>query len=134
MASQWRGRFVSSATRAGARSLRCPRRVRRAPRSRSAAAPLPTPRDHLAAAVIEGRVCAVGGRKLSLLQNLAAFECYDPAADAWQAMPDAPRARGGVGAATIGARMFVAGGEQPLGTFKEVDIFDSVAGKWTRGP
>jgi hypothetical protein len=30
--------------------------------------------------------------------------------------------------------MFVAGGEQPLGTFKEIDIFDSATGKWTRGP
>jgi len=79
-------------------------------------------------------VCAVGGRKLSLLQNLAVFECYDPAADAWRSMPDAPTARGGLGAATIGSRMFVAGGEQPLGTFKEVDIFDSATGKWTRGP
>jgi len=29
--------------------------------------------------------------------------------------------------------MFVAGGEQPVGTFKEVDIFDSATGKWTRG-
>jgi len=100
----------------------------------STAAPLPTPRDHLAAAAIGGRVCAVGGRRLSLLQNLATFECYDPAVDAWQSMPDAPTARGGIGAATIGSRMFVAGGEQPLGTFKEVDTFDSATGKWSRGP
>ena len=79
-------------------------------------------------------MCAVGGRKLSLLQNLAAFECYDPAADAWRSMPDAPTARGGLGAATIGARIFVVGGEQPLGTFKEIDIFDSATGSWTHGP
>src|SRR5438477_594751 len=89
------------------------------------AAPIPTPRDHLAVAVIDGRVCAVGGRKLSLLQNLAIFECYDPATDAWRSMPDAPTARGGIGAASIGSRLFVTGGEQPLGTFKDVDIFDA---------
>jgi N-acetylneuraminic acid mutarotase len=98
------------------------------------AASIPTPRDHLAASALDGRVCAVGGRRLSLLQNLAAFECYDPAADAWRSMPDAPTARGGLGAATVGNRMFVAGGEQPIGTFKEVDIFDPATGKWTRGP
>src|SRR5437762_1893206 len=98
------------------------------------AAPIPTPRDHLAAASIGGRVCAVGGRRLSVLQNLAVFECYDPTTDSWQAMPDAPTARGGIGAATIGSRLFVTGGEQPIGTFKELDIFDSASAKWTRGP
>jgi hypothetical protein len=49
-------------------------------------------------------------------------------------MPDAPTARGGLGAATIGSRFFVVGGEQPLGTFKEVEVFDSNTNKWTRGP
>jgi non-specific serine/threonine protein kinase len=83
---------------------------------------------------MDGRVCAVGGRRLSLLQNLAAFECYDPATDAWRSMPDAPTARGGLGAAMVGGRMFVAGGEQPAGTFKEIDVFDPQIGKWSRGP
>ena len=100
----------------------------------TSAAPIPTPRDHLAAVAFAGRVCAIGGRRLSLLQNLATFECYDPGRDAWQTMPDAPIARGGIGAAVIGDRIFVAGGEQPTGTFKEVDVFDAVAGTWTRGP
>jgi len=49
-------------------------------------------------------------------------------------MADAPTARGGIGAATIGSRLFVTGGEQPIGTFKELDIFDSASAKWTRGP
>jgi non-specific serine/threonine protein kinase len=100
----------------------------------STVAALPTPRDHLAAVAFAGHVCAVGGRKLSLLQNLASFECYDPGRDAWQTMPDAPTARGGIGAAVVGNRIFVAGGEQPIGTFKELDIFDSSTGTWTRGP
>lgn len=69
-----------------------------------------------------------------MLQNLALFECYDPATDAWQTMPDAPTARGGLGVATIGDRLFVVGGEQPLGTFREVEIFDSSTAGWTRGP
>src|SRR5207244_2947304 len=84
----------------------------------TAGAPGPTRRDQLAAASIGGRVCAVGGRRLSILQNLAVFECYDQTTDSWQAMPDAPTARGGIGAATIGSRLFVTGGEQPIGTFK----------------
>src|SRR2546430_15768457 len=94
----------------------------------------PTPRDHLAAVAADGRVCAVGGRQLSLSLNLAAFECYDPRTDAWARMPDAPTARGGIGAAESDGRMYVTGGEQPSGTFRQLDIFDLRTNAWTRGP
>jgi len=100
---------------------------------RSVAA-IPTPRDHLAAAAVDGKICAVGGRRLSLSLNLAAFECYDPRADAWERMPDAPTARGGVGAAQYDRRVYVIGGEQPSGTYREVEIFDMRTNAWTRGP
>ena len=97
-------------------------------------APIPTTRDHLAAAYVAGRVCAIGGRKLSLTTNLATLECYDPGGDRWEKAPDAPTARGGVGAAAVGNRMVFVGGEQPSGTYKEVEIFDAEVGRWTRGP
>src|SRR6266542_6300472 len=76
-------------------------------------AAIPTTRDHLAAAMVAGRVCAVGGRKLSLTTNLATLECYDPGADRWENAPDAPTARGGVGAAAVGNRLVFVGGERP---------------------
>jgi len=97
-------------------------------------APILTPRDHLAAVAVDGKVCAIGGRRLSLTLNLAAFECYDPRADAWTRMPDAPTARGGIGAAESDRRVYVVGGEQPSGTFHEVEIFDFRTNAWTRGP
>lgn len=100
---------------------------------RSVAA-IPTPRDHLAAVAVDGKVCAVGGRRLSMSLNLATFECYDPRADRWERMPDAPTARGGVGAAVWDRRVYFVGGEQPSGTFREVEIFDLRTGAWTRGP
>src|SRR2546427_5620351 len=100
---------------------------------RSVAA-IPTPRDHLAAVALAGKVCAVGGRRLSLSLNLATFECYDPRADTWERMPDAPTARGGVGAAAYGSVVYFIGGEQPSGTHREVEIFDTRAKAWTRGP
>ncbi len=100
---------------------------------RSVAA-IPTPRDHLAAVAVDGKVCAVGGRRLSLSLNLATFECYDPRADAWVRMPDAPTARGGVGAAAYDRRVYLIGGEQPSGTHREVEIFDMRTNAWTRGP
>ena len=95
---------------------------------------IPTPRDHLAATLLAGRVCAVGGRRLSLTTNLATLECYEPGADRWEKAADAPTARGGVGAAAVGNRLVFVGGEQPSGTYKEVEIFDADSGRWTRGP
>ncbi|MGH2376938.1 MAG: Kelch repeat-containing protein [Candidatus Limnocylindria bacterium] len=100
----------------------------------SSRAPVPTPRDHLAVAWVSARICAVGGRTLSMARNLAAFECYDPRTDTWERMPAAPTARGGVGAAVAGKRLFFIGGEQPQGTFNEVEIYDLATGTWTRGP
>ena len=85
-------------------------------------------------ALLAGRVCAVGGRRLSLTTNLATLECYDPGADRWEKAADAPTARGGVGAAAVGNRLVFIGGEQPSGTYKEVEIFDADTGRWTRGP
>jgi N-acetylneuraminic acid mutarotase len=97
-------------------------------------APIPTTRDHLAAALIVGRVCAIGGRKLSLTTNLATLECYDPGADRWGKAADAPTARGGVGAAAVGNRLVFVGGEQPTGTYREVEIYDGETDRWTSGP
>lgn len=97
-------------------------------------APIPTTRDHLAAALLAGRVCAVGGRKLSLTTNLATLECYDVSADRWETLPSAPTARGGVGAAAIGDRLVFVGGEQPTGTYKEVELYDAATRAWTRLP
>lgn len=100
---------------------------------RSVAA-IPTSRDHLAAVAVGGRVCAIGGRRLSMSLNLPTFECYDPITDTWTRLPDAPTARGGVGAAVYDQRVYLVGGEQPSGTFREVEVFDSRTNAWTRGP
>lgn len=97
-------------------------------------APIPTPRDHLAAVLIVGRVCAIGGRRLSLTTNLATLECYDPGADRWGKAADAPTARGGVGAAAVGNRLVFVGGEQPSGTYREVEIYDGDSDRWSRLP
>lgn len=97
-------------------------------------AAIPTPRDHLAAVEFNGQVCAVAGRRLSMGANVGTLECYLPATDTWQAHPAAPTPRGGVGAAAWDRRIYLIGGEQPSGTFKEVEIYDARTGTWSRGP
>ena len=97
-------------------------------------ADIPTPRDHLGAAVLGGRVCAAGGRVLSMARNLAALECFDPGPGTWERLPGAPTARGGVGVAAIGDRLFLIGGEEPAGTFPHLEIYDAATREWSRGP
>lgn len=85
---------------------------------------LPEPRDHLAAAELGGKLYVIGGRKLSLTTNSNRVDVYDPAADRWSRGPDLPTARGGLAAARVEQEIVVAGGEQPPGTFEEVEAFD----------
>jgi hypothetical protein len=40
--------------------------------------------------------------------------------------------RGGIGAATVGGRIVVAGGEEDAGTIREVELFDPGARRWRR--
>ncbi len=88
----------------------------------SARAPIPTPRDHLAAAEEGGRLYVVGGRiDGSYARNLSANEVYDPAADRWETLEPLPTARSGIAAAVLDGRVFVFGGEATSGTFDEVE-------------
>jgi N-acetylneuraminic acid mutarotase len=97
----------------------------------TAGAAIPTLRDHLAAASDGTAVYAVGGRVGGLDRNLAALERYDPAADAWEELPDMPTPRGGLGAAFAGGRLVVVGGESPDGTNEEVEAFEPAGARWT---
>jgi non-specific serine/threonine protein kinase len=94
-------------------------------------APLPTPRDHLAAVSDGHFFYAVGGRMLSSDKNSAAFERYDPATNKWLKLPGLPTARGGLGAALVGGRIVTAGGESPTGVFNNVEAFDLSSAKWS---
>ena len=87
-------------------------------------ASVPTPRDHLAVAALDGKLYAVGGRRNGNYgQNLGVNEAYDPATDRWQARAEMPTARSGIAAAVLDGRMFVFGGEAPSGTFGEVEAY-----------
>jgi N-acetylneuraminic acid mutarotase len=54
---------------------------------------VPTPRDHLAAAVVGNRIYVIGGRvDGSYAHNLDVNEAYDPATNRWQARAPMPTA------------------------------------------
>jgi len=98
-------------------------------------APLPTAREHLAAAAATGKLYVIAGR-WSGRGNLTVVEAYDPATDRWSRTADLPAPRGGHTAATVKGRIHVTGGEDLASgdTFANHWVFDPAADRWTAGP
>jgi hypothetical protein len=75
-------------------------------------APIPTARSEIGgatAAMEDGRILVVGGSLAGIVPS-ADVLVYDPAVDAWCALPSLPEPRKGAVAARIGSRLVVAGG------------------------
>jgi non-specific serine/threonine protein kinase len=98
------------------------------------AKPMPTPRDHLAAASDGHYLYAVGGWQLAADHNQAAVERYDPSANSWQKLPDLPHARAGLGAAIVGNRLIALGGENTTAALGYVEALDLTSNGWTSLP
>jgi N-acetylneuraminic acid mutarotase len=96
----------------------------------SAAADLPTPREHLAAVSDGVYVYTVGGRNLSADENSAAFERFNPASGTWDKLANMPTPRGSYGAAFVDGRIVAVGGEEPTRVLATVEIYDVSTGKW----
>jgi len=96
--------------------------------------PAPTPREHLAMNIVDGKLYVSGGRQRTLTSNLKSLEIYDPAEDTWTTGPPLPTARGGVVGGSLGRFFIVFGGEQLSGTFDEAEAFDTQLQKWITLP
>ncbi len=96
------------------------------------------------AAVHDGKLYLVDGIKhghSSGTNNM--FDVYDPVADRWDSLPDAPHIRDHCSAAVIGDKLYVAGGRNTSyheeknfvaffsKTVLEVDCYDFGTGKWS---
>ena len=96
-----------------------------------------TPRDHLGAGAIKGRLYAVAGRNNTSF-TLGNLEEFDPLTRTWSARVPMPTPRSGVAAAVVNDRRFVFGGEgnvqDPRGVFQEVEAFDPDANRWQSLP
>ena len=101
----------------------------------SAAAPLPTIRDHLGVAVVDGIIYAIGGRiEIDFGLNLDANEAYDPSTDEWTALAPLPTARSGHAVAALDGAIYVMGGEGLEGTFDANEAYDAASGVWLVRP
>ncbi|MGI8808475.1 MAG: Kelch repeat-containing protein [Acidimicrobiales bacterium] len=95
---------------------------------------IPTRRDHVSAASDVRSLFTVGGRFLSPGAVSAALERFDPATNSWERLPAIPTARGGQGAAMVGGRLVVAGGQDPGRAYDEVGAYDLAAQRWSALP
>lgn len=100
-------------------------------------APMPTPRNHLGAAVVGGRIHVAGGRVGGDLE-MTTHEIYDPASGTWSAGPPLPTGRSGIAVVAHRGLVYVFGGETVRPglskTFDDAERFDSAAGRWERLP
>nr|MDQ4087918.1 kelch-like protein [Pseudomonadota bacterium] len=100
---------------------------------------LPTQRNHLAMAAVDGRIIVAGGRADDVeSERSTAVEIYDPATRRWTRGAPLPGPRGGITGASHRGCMFVFGGEgeasHVLGLTPTAYGYDPRADRWTRLP
>ncbi len=94
--------------------------------------PAPMPLNHVGAASVGGGLFVVGG----LRQNFTAVNTvyrYDPAANQWTPRANLPAARGAMGVAVLGGRIYAAGG-LPAANFRDFAAYDPVLNQWSPLP
>ena len=107
--------------------------------------PMPTPRNHPAVGVVNGKIYLIGGRLAAngiggglAASNTDVVEEYNPTTDSWRAMNRMPTARSGEGWATYDGKIYIAGGEEKNyhmeGPLRDVEVFDPAANDWYKLP
>lgn len=98
---------------------------------------VPTDRNHLGAAAIDGKVYVAGGRFGGGFnsERTDALEVYDPATGAWSVRAPLLSPRGGVASVEANGCLFVIGGEgnyaDPRGLSDENEAYDPRTDSWT---
>ena len=98
----------------------------------SLGAPIPTPRQMLAAASDGKLVYAVGGTNGNA--DLATVEAYDPAAKTWASLPALPQPSSDLGVAIVDERLVAVGGVSSGQVLKSVSVFDLMTKTWAGLP
>ena len=94
--------------------------------------PMPTPREHLASAVLDSLIYVVGGRDFTAdlgPGNVPSLEAYSPETDRWYSLESMPTARGGLAVAAMRGKLYAFGGEIP-GVFAKSEEYDPKTNTW----
>ncbi len=98
---------------------------------------MPTGRNHVGAAVLDGEVVVTGGRPGEIHGGQTTVESYDPAKRRWTTLPSLGTARSGHAAVAAAGRLVVFGGEELSEggtTIEQVEAYDPAARTWTALP
>jgi N-acetylneuraminic acid mutarotase len=108
------------------------------PTAWTVSAPIPVPRNHLAAVALNGIIYVAGGQQgTNDAVPVATLYAYSPAKNVWARGADMPKARShNSGAAFVyGGRMVVAGGETFNGlSLADVIAYDPTTNRWLTMP
>lgn len=104
----------------------------------TALASMPTARNSIGAAAVNGKLYVVGGEGncLPCSQQFATLEIYDPATNAWTTGPSMSMARLFPVVAAIGDRLFVSGGFIRVNgslnytSVADLEVYDTATGTW----
>lgn len=106
-------------------------------------APMPTPRNHAAVGVVNGKIYVIGGRVgaafIGVASDVSVVEEYDPATNTWGA-PRArmPTTRSALTAGVYDGRIYIAGGEyqdpRMMATFRAFEAYDPATNTWETLP
>lgn len=104
----------------------------------SQAAPLPSPRNSAAVAIIDGLIYVAGGRTMKG-GNMAHLDRYDPVTDQWESLSAMPYTGGGINGEVAGGRFYVFGGEElgvrgVEGVFPHAVRYDPTTDQWQTLP
>jgi N-acetylneuraminic acid mutarotase len=92
-------------------------------------APMPTAREGLCTAEIDGKIYAIGGWK-NESAYLSNVEVYDPVTDTWDTTKTPmPTSRSGMGCAVVNGKIYVIGGWNPS-ILSTVEVYDPVTDTW----
>jgi hypothetical protein len=98
----------------------------------TALADMPTPRDHLGVAVVDGVLYAVGGRQAAFETEVATTEALDLRTGTWRTgRAPIPTPRGGFATGAVDGRIVTIGGESAAGVHEQVELYDPAADTWT---
>jgi hypothetical protein len=102
--------------------------------------PMPTPRDHLQANIVDSRIFLIGGQTQQPLDDLTAehtsnlTEVYDPATDSWTTMASIPNAVYSYASVVVDGKIYVISGMYANSSLSNlVQIFDPQTNSWSFG-
>jgi len=92
--------------------------------------PMPTGRQALAAATVDGKIYAIGGLDFISGNLLNTVEVYDPSSNSWSNATSMPTARAYIAAVAVNGKIYAIGGSNgsPINT---VEAYDPSSNSWT---